>query len=200
MESPISKNILKRHSIRSFRLDDIPEKDLEAIISAGLIAPSSKNRQPWQIIVIRDSIKRKAVDSMRSRIESDLKNSEDDDYKRDLKSALRTMDILDQVPVALAIGYVDRVPYRNAKKIGGYSTDRILVDTLSIGACIENMTLEAAERGIGSLWIGDHLYAEKELESALGVSFMIVSMVALGYPESPVDRQHARADGRVTYL
>lgn len=200
MESPISKNILKRHSIRSFRLDDIPEKDLEAIISAGLIAPSSKNRQPWQIIVIRDSIKRKAVDSMRSRIESDLKNSEDDDYKRDLKSALRTMNILDQVPVALAIGYVDRVPYRNAKKIGGYSTDRILVDTLSIGACIENMTLEAAERGIGSLWIGDHLYAEKELESALGVSFMIVSMVALGYPESPVDRQHARADGRVTYL
>ena len=200
MVLPISKNILRRHSIRSFRSDDIPEEDLDAIITAGLIAPSSKNRQPWQILVIRNDIKKRAVDSMRGRIESDLESSEDDDYKRDLRSALKTMGILDQVPVALAIGYIDRIPYRNAKKIDEYPTDRVLVDTLSIGACIENMTLEAAERGIGSLWIGDHLYAEKELEGVLGISFTIVSMVALGYPESPVDRPHARADDRVTYL
>ena len=200
MESPVSNNIVKRHSIRKFKPDDISCADLEAIISAGIIAPSSKNRQPWQILVIRGELKIKATEAMRKHIESALEEAEDDEYRNDLRSALKTMDILDQAPVALAIEYVDRRPYRNARRISESFMDRTLVDTLSIGACVENMILEATERGVGSLWIGDHLYAEKELRNALGATEMIVSVVALGYPESVNEKKHVRSDDRVTFF
>ena len=200
MESPLSGNIVKRHSIRSFRSDDLSKKDLEAIITAGLLAPSSKNRQPWHILVLSNDIKNKATETMRDHIESVLRESSDDEYARDLKSALRTMDIIDQAPIVLAIEYVDRIPYRNTRNINDNMTDRMLVDTLSIGACIENMILEATERGIGSLWIGDHLYAERKLAHVIGSNGCMVSMVALGYPSTSAERAHVRADDRVTYL
>lgn len=200
MSEPISANILNRFSIRSFDGRPIPQDDLSAILKAGIIAPSSKNRQPWQITVISGDRKSEIVSVMRRAIEDKKKNSDDDDYRSDLSSALKTMDIMDQAPVLLAVGYKERNPYRNARGLEGGFTDRMLVDTLSIGACIENMILEATERGIGSLWVGDHLYAEKELKEALGVDYNIVSMVVLGYSNRDHPASHKRADDRIGFI
>ncbi len=46
--------ILHRRSIRQYTDDPIPEEKLNAILYAGLAAASSKNRRPWEFIVVRD--------------------------------------------------------------------------------------------------------------------------------------------------
>ena len=46
--------ILHRRSVRQYTAEAIPEEKLNAILHAGLAAPSSKNRRPWELIVIRD--------------------------------------------------------------------------------------------------------------------------------------------------
>jgi nitroreductase len=46
--------VAKRASIRDLRPIDIPESDLERILDAGRRAPSGRNRQPFEFIVIRD--------------------------------------------------------------------------------------------------------------------------------------------------
>ena len=46
--------IYKRRSIRSFKDEIVEDKDIEAIIKAGMNAPSAKNNEPWQFIVIKD--------------------------------------------------------------------------------------------------------------------------------------------------
>jgi nitroreductase len=44
----------KRRSVRAFRPDSIPQKDIIQIINAARMAPTSGNQQPWKFLIIRD--------------------------------------------------------------------------------------------------------------------------------------------------
>lgn len=46
--------ILARRSVRQYTDEPIPEAKLKAILYAGLAAASSKNRRPWEFVVVRD--------------------------------------------------------------------------------------------------------------------------------------------------
>jgi nitroreductase len=63
-----TKNIMKqesniwdvfkdRRSVRKFTSDSIPEADINKILDAARMAPTSGNQQPWKFLVIRDRIK-----------------------------------------------------------------------------------------------------------------------------------------------
>lgn len=45
--------IAARRSIRRFKPDPVPEEALRTILTAGMQAPSGKNRQPWEFIVVQ---------------------------------------------------------------------------------------------------------------------------------------------------
>ena len=47
-----------RKSIRRYSNRPIPESDVEAILRAGLLAPSARNRQNLKFIVVRDPMLR----------------------------------------------------------------------------------------------------------------------------------------------
>ena len=63
-------------------------------------------------------------------------------------------------------------------------------DLLSIGAAIEHIGLAAVDLGLGSLWIRDTEYTEKEITELIGYpELQLVSAIALGYPaEHPEPR------------
>ncbi len=44
--------ILARRSVRQYTDEPIPQAKLEAILHAGLAAASSKNRRPWEFVVV----------------------------------------------------------------------------------------------------------------------------------------------------
>jgi nitroreductase len=46
--------ITSRRQVRSFTSDPIPRIDLERILEAGRRAPSSRNGQPWDFVVVSD--------------------------------------------------------------------------------------------------------------------------------------------------
>jgi nitroreductase len=56
-ESDIWYVIQNRRSVREFKSDSIPEKDIIRIIDAARMAPTSGNQQPWKFLVIRDKNK-----------------------------------------------------------------------------------------------------------------------------------------------
>ena len=43
-----------RRSVRVFSNQEILDEDINKIIEAGICAPSAKNQQPWEFIVIKD--------------------------------------------------------------------------------------------------------------------------------------------------
>lgn len=53
----------------------------------------------------------------------------------------------------------------------------------SIGAALENMSLAAEEQGLGSLWICNTFFAQKELDDWLGGEGELYAAMALGYAE-----------------
>ncbi len=56
--------IAKRRSVRRFKPDPIPEKDLMMILEAAHMAPSACNNQNWRFIIVNDNgLKRKLIDS-----------------------------------------------------------------------------------------------------------------------------------------
>jgi len=53
--------IQKRRSIRKYKDKEIPRELLTQILEAARQAPSGANRQPWQLVVVTDAEKRKAL-------------------------------------------------------------------------------------------------------------------------------------------
>ena len=50
----VFSTILKRRSIDSYDTDKISKEEIEIILCAAMHAPSYRNRQPWQFIVLTD--------------------------------------------------------------------------------------------------------------------------------------------------
>lgn len=46
--------LLARRSVRQYTDEPIPEEKLNAILYAGLAAASSKNRRPWEFVLVQD--------------------------------------------------------------------------------------------------------------------------------------------------
>ena len=195
-DSPIDKRV----SVREFLPTAIDKKDLESIVDAGTRAPSSKNRQPWKIWVLGHEKASQMIELMTAEISKMISECNIDVLRNDLVSALRTMEIMRQVPNIVVVGYVDRRPYRYVKEIGDGITDRQVVDVLSIGACVENMVLRATELGIDSLWIGDHLYATEALNGMPWTEGRIIAMIAFGYRRQQDVKRSDRHDDRVIWL
>ena len=57
----VKEAIHKRHAVRLFKDQPVPEDIIRAILEAGRRSQSSKNTQPWQFIVVRDRSTLKAL-------------------------------------------------------------------------------------------------------------------------------------------
>lgn len=51
----VVETILKRRSVRSYKPEQIDEKQLDTIIQCGVNAPSALNRQSWEVRVIQNA-------------------------------------------------------------------------------------------------------------------------------------------------
>lgn len=61
-------------------------------------------------------------------------------------------------------------------------------DVQAIGACIQNMLLEAHSLGLGGVWLGEILKSREQIGEILGLTkdLELMAVVALGFPaESP---------------
>lgn len=49
-----SEAIVNRRSIRKFKSDSVPDKQVTALIEAARLAPSGCNAQPWRFKIVKD--------------------------------------------------------------------------------------------------------------------------------------------------
>ena len=57
--------LLTRRSVRRYTGDPIPPETLRAVVTAGLLSPSSRNRRPWRLVVVQDRDTLKALSHCR---------------------------------------------------------------------------------------------------------------------------------------
>lgn len=153
--------IKTRRSIRKYTNENIPREIIHKIIESGLLAPSAHNRQPWEVVVLKEN-KNNIVSIMREYGNNHLED----------ESILKTANTIERCNTLFLV-------YCNNFEQYDYNL-------LSMGAMIENMLLTATNLNIGSVWIGNVVPMEKEINQYLKIDSnnkKLVSAVALGYTD-----------------
>lgn len=165
----LKETIEKRRSIRSFKKDDISNEVIEDLLNCGRLAPSAKNRQPWEFVVLRGVLKDRIVSIM----EKSVARSTEKEERAKLgcpSSVLATTKVIKEAPILILV-------FREKNE------NWIIGDNLSIGACIENIILRATDLNLGSLWIRDIAYTAKEIAESVGYEHLeLNSAISIGYP------------------
>jgi nitroreductase len=148
------ETIEKRHSVRSFLPEDVPEEDVRKILMAAIRAPSAGNRQPWHFYVVRNP-----------------------QVKRKLAQAALNQEFVAQAPVVIV---VCAEPSRSAARYGSRGSELYcLQDT---AAATEHILLAATALGYGSCWVGAFDEAGVAAVLNLPSNLRPVAMVPIGKP------------------
>ena len=151
--------IFKRTSVRKYTTEAVSAEQVELLLKAGMAAPSAKNIQPWEFIVVQDR-------------ENLNKIMEIHPYASMLKEA----------PLAIVVcADVE-------KGEPEFTVKKYWIQDCS--AATENIMLQAAEIGLGSVWLGTYPKEEvlKPIVEFLNLPSNIVpvTIIAIGHPEGEV--------------
>jgi nitroreductase len=180
------KCIESRRSIRKYAARQISETELQAILEAGILAPTAKNQQKWHFTVIQ---KKELIDKMARITKENVMRSDDEHLKQ--RSSL---------PGAHTFHHAPTVIMMTADEKAGYAE-------LDCGAATENMVLAAESLGIGSCFIGSSRYLFKSpdglaLMKQLGIpaGYRHVCCLTLGYRGDVILESRQRNKDVVNYV
>ena len=143
--------IFKRHSVRKFKDEKVPDDLIEKLLKAGMQAPSSCNSQPWEFIVVSGDDDKQAISEMH----------------RFAKPAAGASHLI------VTLGNLNR-----AKVIRMIEQD--------LGACNENILLQATHEGLGAVWLGFHPIEDRtlKLKEYLNIPDYCIpfSVICVGWP------------------
>lgn len=170
----ISEAISKRRSIRRFKPEPIPKELIEQVLEAGTLAPSGKNAQPWEFIVLEGEDKDQIAEFM-------IKGAEQPEVMGySTSTAGHTAKVILRAQILIMV-YNSR--QKRADEFTPLKKPVWSMDIQSIGAAVQNMLLTAVDLGLGGLWICDVFAAQEEISDWLGRDDELVAAVALGWPD-----------------
>lgn len=213
--TPVLAAIHNRRSIREgYDSAAIDPADVERIVVAGLVAPSSKNSQPWRLHVVSDP-------TILAEIASDMESDADVDRyvphdpatgkprPRFRSTVHDSAAVLRQVPAAIFIE--NAAPFsEGSSAIAGVPSGRLRsslfvygLEYLGIGAAMQNMWLAAESLGLRGAFLGDAAIATPTVTRLLGLSGDFVGVLAIGrsasVPRSPMDEPDGDRSTRVRW-
>lgn len=129
----VIENIKKRRSIRKYLPEQIKEEELDAIIEAGMYAPSGHNEQSWHFTVIQN---REMLDYISSKTKELMCNLDIEWIAKMGKN--EKLHVFYNAPTVIIVS----------------GRDEAYCPILDCAAATENMMLAAESLNIGSCWIG----------------------------------------------
>jgi len=160
-------NVIKsRRSVRSYKTEQLNKESIEAIIEAGIYAPTAHNDQPWHFTVIQNQEMLQHIDKI---AKSEMAKSEVEWIKK--MSANPEFSLTYHAPTLVIV---------SGRKDG-------MAWTTDCAAAIQNMLLAAESLNIGSVWLGllRFFFEQKDEVQKLGIpeGYEPFYGVALGYKE-----------------
>lgn len=181
------KTIEDRRSIRKFDDREVPREMLEQIITAGLCAPSAKNRQPWKFVIAADKAKDDALSAMERGLEREKREPLLPESVGYIADAENTLNVMRQSSSVIFV--VNTLSADLSRMLTVEERVYEICNAQSIGAAVQNMSLAAVELGLGSLWVSNTFFAQRELNEWLNTDGELIAALAVGYPaEFPLPR------------
>ena len=161
----VLENIASRKSVRSYADGKVPQEMVEVLLRAAMAAPSAKNRQPWEFVVVDD------------RATLDI-----------LAGKLRYAKMLAHAPLAIIVCAETMIVHSD----GSFSENPFWEHDAS--AATENLLLAAEALGLGAVWTAasdpERSAAVKSVIS-MPESVMPLCVIPIGFPagdEHPKDK------------
>jgi nitroreductase len=162
-----------RSSVRRYDADrPVPEEALRGILECARLAPSADNSQPWRFVVVVDPAAR-------------------DRLARACFSGIYfPTRFAAAAPVILAL-CADRA---RVLERAGETILRTALHLLDCGIAGEHVVLAAAERGLGTCWIG--WFDKAAAKRVLGVPAHVdlIALIAMGYPRRDAGPRQPRRE------
>ncbi|TET72457.1 MAG: nitroreductase, partial [Candidatus Aminicenantes bacterium] len=145
--------IQKRRSVRKYKEDPIPEKDLMRVLEAARLAPSGKNFQPWKFIIVKDKT-----------------------LKEKLAQASAGQFFMAEAPIIIVgCGFPDNCYAHMGRYMKSWSVD--------VTIALEHLILQAQEEGLGTCWIGSFEEEEVKAILNIPENVKVLALTPLGYPD-----------------
>ena len=187
----------KRRSIRKFKSDPVPRETLTRILSAGMEAPSGKNRQNWRFVVVTGA-KRDAYLTLSQKSWLGIKPI----LEKRLKPSLYTFTerffyTLGDAPVIIFCYSVNDQEERYHTSIG------------SVYMAVQNMALACVAEGLGSCPMGAPLEIREDVDNFLGINkiredlnenWELLCALIIGWPDHEPPRAPRQQEGRVIWM
>jgi Nitroreductase len=162
----VLNTIKNRRSVRSYKQEQISQESIDAIIEAGIYAPTAHNDQPWHFTVIQNKDILQRINDI---AKSEMAKSDVDWIKK--MSANPNFSLTYHAPTLIIV---------SGRKDG-------MAWTTDCAAAIQNMLLAAESLDIGSVWLGllrFYFSIEEEVQK-LGIpeGYEPFYGVAFGYKE-----------------
>lgn len=158
------QSIANRRSLRRFKKEQISDAELDAIITAGLQAPTGHNDRPWYLVVVQN---RELIDEMSA----------------GSKAAMQKLPMSWAVELGQNEEY--HIYYHAPTAIVVAARKDAISPVADVGAAIQNMLIAAESLGIGSCWMGFTRFyfdsAEARERVGLPEDYEVHYGVALGY-------------------
>ena len=160
--------VFKRHSVRKFKDERVPDDLIENLLKAGMQAPSSCNAQPWEFIVVSKKEDKEAISKMHK-------------FAKPAAGASHLIITLGNLNEAKVIGMIEQ----------------------DLGACNENILLQATHEGLGAVWLGFHPIEDRtlRLKEYLNIPDYCIpfSVICVGWPESKGEVKIRYDESKVHY-
>ncbi len=164
------KVVEDRRSIRAYLSKPVEEDKIDKLLEMARLCQSAKNRQPWKFLILKGKEKNQVAEIM-----LELFEKNDRELPGYANSSKWSAKIIENAPLLFLV-------FREKDE------NWLIGDLLSIGAAMEHICLEAVNLGLGTVWIRDTAYTEKEIKEAVGYSeLQLVSAIAAGYPDETPD-------------
>jgi nitroreductase len=171
----VLNTIANRYSCRSFTNQAVENDKVEAIALAALQAPSAVNKQPWQIIVIKDKALIEEMDAY------GMTQLDEASYQRIMG---RGGKLFYNAPLMLVIA-------KNGNK------------DLDCGIVTQNVTLAATSLGLGNVvcaLAGFAFNNDSYKKRIIPEGYEFAISVLIGYPTHPNGKAHEVDLNKITYI
>lgn len=201
MSDSFSHVISTTRSIRRFTNDPVPEDVLRRVLQAAVWAPSGGNRQPWRMLVVRDTELKRSLGAIYAEewatyVNFNMKNVEgaDESVKSRVAAGLavgtRMAETLHEIPVVVLFVHDPSLLYVTDDKLGRTP----VVGGASLYPAVQNLLLAARAEGLGGVLTTLISRSEPRVQELLGIpkKWGVHAMVPLGWPRGahgPLTRQ-----------
>jgi nitroreductase len=191
MDDSFTHVISTTRSIRRFTGDPVPDDVLHRVLQAAVWAPSGGNRQPWRMVVVRDTELKRSLGAIYAEewatyVDFNMKNVEgaDESVRSRVAAGLavgtRMADTLHEIPVVVLFVHDPSLLYVTDDKLGRTP----VVGGASLYPAVQNLLLAARAEGLGGVLTTLISRSEPRVQELLGIpqKWGVHAMVPLGWP------------------